>query len=170
MNKQPLLYEQLSYKIRRAIFNVSNTLGNGHKESVYQKALAEELKSLEIPFAREKRIEITYHGKSIGNYTPDFLVDGKVILELKAVQFMPRDHYKQILNYLKGTNIKLGFLVNFGTPKLQIKRLIWTPSPKGEKNTDIRGSEENLHGAIAQRADNNGERITQRADNNGGGS
>ncbi len=118
------LYEDLSYKVRGAIFNVYNTLGFGHKEGVYQKALALEFEKQRIPFVQEKRLSVVYEGKKVGFYQPDFVVDGKIIIELKAVEFLPRRSMVQLTYYLKGTNHRLGFLVNFGSSKLDIRRRI----------------------------------------------
>ena len=120
------LYKDLSYQIRGAMFTVFNNLGFGHKEQVYQKALALELTELKIPFQRELSLNVNYKGSIVGHYRPDFVVDEKIIIELKAVEFIPKSYELQLLNYLKGTGFKLGFLVNFGSPKLLIKRLIWT--------------------------------------------
>lgn len=129
MNKKihtDLLYADLTYKIRGAIFNVYNNLGFGHKEQVYQKALAKEFDGLGIPYKREKSLKVNYKGEIVGNYKPDFVVDEKVILELKAVEFVPKTFETQLINYLKATNYNVGLLVNFGSPKLVIRRLIWT--------------------------------------------
>ncbi|MCL5970867.1 MAG: GxxExxY protein [Patescibacteria group bacterium] len=124
------LYSNLTYKVRGAIFNVYNGLGFGHKEQVYQKALAREFEEKEIPYKREKNIKVSYKGDSVGDYRPDFIVNDKVIIEIKALDFLPKTFEAQLLHYLKTTDFNLGLLVNFGAPKLQIKRLIWTPSAK----------------------------------------
>jgi GxxExxY protein len=121
-----LLYADLTYKIRGCLFNVYNELGHGHKEQVYQKAFAEELNQANIPFKREANLKVKYKGKPVGNYRPDFVIDEKVIIETKAVESMPKSYEQQLTNYLKSTDIKLGLLVNFGRPKLEIRRLIWT--------------------------------------------
>ena len=121
-----LLYADLTYKIRGAVFEVYNTLGYGHKEKVYQQALAKEFKEMNIPYKREKNLNVNYKGENVGNYKPDFVVDNKVILELKAVEFMPKSYERQLIHYLKGTNFKLGLLINFGGTKLDIRRLIWS--------------------------------------------
>jgi GxxExxY protein len=125
-----LLYEDLSYKIRGCAFEVYNNLGFGHKESVYQKALALEFKNKDIKFTAEESLPIIYQGEKIGLYRPDFIVDKKIIVELKAVPFMPKSYETQLTYYLKGTNYELGFIINFGAPKLDIRRKIWTPSYK----------------------------------------
>lgn len=121
-----LIYADLTYKIRACIFAVYNELGHGHKEQVYQKALAKELEEENIPFKREVNLKVKYKGNSVGNYRPDFVIDGRVIIETKAVDFMPKSYKQQLVHYLKSTDIKLGLLVNFGKPKLEIKRLVWT--------------------------------------------
>lgn len=120
-----LIYAETTYQIRRALFNVYNQLGFGHKQDVYQKALAIELENMGILFQREATLHVLYNNKPIGTYRPDFVVDGKVILELKAVDFMPKTYETQLINYLKSTGFQLGLLINFGGPKLIIKRLVW---------------------------------------------
>lgn len=125
-----LLYVDLTYKIRKALFTVYNILGFGHKEEVYQKALASELDSLSIPYENEVYLPVLYKNERVGSYRADFVVDKKIILELKAVDFMPKTFETQLLNYLKSTGFSLGILVNFGSPKLYIKRLIWTDPRK----------------------------------------
>lgn len=121
-----LLYGETTYLIRRAIFNVYNELGFGHKEQVYQKALEKELREMKIPYKKEINLEVTYKQEKVGSYRPDFVIDEKVIIEIKAVEFMPVSFEKQLLHYLKSTNYKLGLLVNFGAKRLMIKRLIWS--------------------------------------------
>lgn len=124
--KQPkLIYEDLTYKIRGSIFKVYNELGFGHRESVYRKALAIEFSKQEIPHKEEPRLEIKYDGVSVGVYVPDFLIDDKVIIEIKSVEFLPKEAEKQLVYYLKRTSYRLGFLVNFGAGRLEIKRKIW---------------------------------------------
>jgi GxxExxY protein len=120
------LYEDLSYKIRGCAFRVYNTLGFGHKENVYQEALASEFEKEKINFEREKILPVIYEGRKIGNYKPDFVVEDKIIIEIKAVPFMPPNYEKQLTHYLKSTNYKLGLLINFGDRHLDIKRRIWT--------------------------------------------
>lgn len=121
-----LLYEELSYKLRGCFFNVYNKLGFGHKEEVYQRALMEEFKINNIIFEREKILSIKYNNKQIGNYRPDFVIEDKIILEIKAVEFIPKVFENQLVRYLQATDYQLGFLINFGSPKLQIIRKIWT--------------------------------------------
>ena len=121
------LYEDLSYKIRGCAFKVYNTLGFGHKENIYQKALEAELRDSGINFEKEKSLPVIYNGNKIGIYKPDFVINSKIIIEIKALPFMSKDCETQLIYYLKGTNYKLGFLVNFGNKKLDIRRRVWTP-------------------------------------------
>ena len=129
-----LIYADLTYKVRGAIFEVYNTLGHGHKEDIYQKSLAKEFEKRQIPFEREVSLQVKYKDEKVGNYRPDFVIDGKIIIELKAVDFMPKSHEEQLIHYLKTTGFEIGLLVNFGSPKLFIKRLIWTDQRKSAGN------------------------------------
>ena len=100
-----------------------NGLGCGFFEKVYQEALAIELTEMGIPFEREKHLPIIYHGKVLDcDYIADFVVDGKVILELKAVTEMNTLFEAQLINYMKATHIKVGYLINFGQERLYYKR------------------------------------------------
>ena len=121
-----LLYQNLTYKIQGCFYTVYNTLGFGHKETVYQKALAYEFKKNKIQFSQEKAISIKYEGKIIGTYRPDFVIEDKIIIEVKAIDPLPPKLLTQLINYLKGSGYRLGFIVNFGTPRLGIYRRVWT--------------------------------------------
>lgn len=125
-NMRPLIYQELTYKIRGAVFSIYNDLGFGHKEQVYQKALGIEFSERNIPFEREKNLPVSYKNTKVGNYRPDFVVADKIILELKSLPSLPESLDSQLLHYLKTTGYKLGLLINFGAPKLFIKRLIMT--------------------------------------------
>jgi len=120
------LYEDLSYKIRGCVFKVYNALGFGHKENIYQKALVSEFTKTGINFEKEKVLLVFYNGKQVGIYKPDFIVESKILIETKAVSIMPKSSETQLTYYLKGTNYKLGFLINFGSKKLDIRRRVWT--------------------------------------------
>ncbi len=123
-----LLFSDLTYKIRGVVFKVYNTLGFGHKEVIYHKALAIEFKKENIDFKEEVPIDVIYEKTKVGVYRPDFVIDNKVIIEIKALPFMGKDPETQMLYYLKGTNFKLGLLINFGSNKLDIRRKIWSGS------------------------------------------
>lgn len=126
--KVDLLYEDLTYKVRGAMFAVHKELGPGHKESVYKKALAKELTEQDIPFETEKVLDVVYKDEKVGVYRPDFIIDDKVIIEIKAVSFLPRGAETQMSYYLRGTKYKLGLLVNFGSRRLDIRRRIYDTS------------------------------------------
>jgi GxxExxY protein len=89
------LYEDLSYKIRGCVFRVYNILGFGHKEIVYHKALASEFLKSEISFETEKTLPILYDDKKVGTYKPDFTIENKILVEIKAVPIMPKDYETQ---------------------------------------------------------------------------
>jgi GxxExxY protein len=103
---------------------VQNQLGCGFLEKVYENALAIELKKAGIPCKKQTAISIKYDGQEIGDYICDFLVDITIIGELKAVKQLDDIHMAQCINYLKAANLKLCLLLNFGTPKVQIKRIV----------------------------------------------
>jgi GxxExxY protein len=114
MNK--LLYEDISYIIQGGAFEVYKQFRNRHKETVYQKALIEyfRLKGLEIE--TEKRIPIYFANKKVGTYVPDIVVNNSILVELKCKPMITRDDIKQFWYYLKCSNYKVGFLINFGLP------------------------------------------------------
>ena len=121
-----LLHQELTNKILKACYTVHNELGCGFLEKVYQEALAIQMTEMGIPFEREKQLPITYHGKMLNcEYFSDFVVDNKVIVELKAVTEMSTVFEAQTINYLKATGIKVGLLINFGVTQLQIKRFAY---------------------------------------------
>jgi GxxExxY protein len=117
------LHEELTSKIIEACFEVSNELGAGFLESVYTKALAIVLMEKGLKVQSEVPLSVYFRGKVIGQYYADLIVDEKVIVELKAVSALIAEHQAQVINYLKATNTQVGLLVNFGRPKIEIKRL-----------------------------------------------
>lgn len=127
-----LLFGDLTYKIRGAIFTVSNKYGKGLKEIIYQKALAEEFEKLKIKFEQQKRINIYSidTGKVLGTFIPDFVIEDKVILEIKATDFTIEQAKKQQLSYLKASKYEVGFLVNFCSTPIYLKRQIYTNDRK----------------------------------------
>ena len=136
---ETFLYKDLSYAIRNACFAVHNALGAGHKEVVYQNALAEEFERRDIHFSREKQIDVIYRNKKVGTYQPDFLVENKIIVELKALPFMGTREKTQLWNYLKGTSYRLALLINFGTPKVDIHRIIFDTAREDLRSSAIHG-------------------------------
>ena len=121
-----LTYEQESYAILGACFEVYKEKGCGFVEPVYQECLEIELRLRDIPFVPEHELEISYKGVPLKQrYKPDFICYGKIILEIKAVSALADEHRAKLHNYLKATGYKLGLLVNFGHyPKLEHERVV----------------------------------------------
>jgi GxxExxY protein len=119
-----VVYRELSYRIMQAVFEVHNTLGPGFMESVYEEALAHELEMRSIPFQRQKKIVIRYKGRVVGTHRLDIVVDETIVLELKAVSALTDVFKQQTLSYLKASGLKLGILINFGTPRVEYKRIV----------------------------------------------
>ncbi|PLX15447.1 MAG: GxxExxY protein [Candidatus Muiribacterium halophilum] len=121
-----LLYKEESYEIRKAIFEVYNSLGSGFLESVYQEALEIEFENQKIPFCSQKNIDIRYKKTLLKQkYKADFICFDKIIVEIKAQKDLHPKHQAQLFNYLNATDLKLGFLVNFGSfPKAEIQRFV----------------------------------------------
>jgi GxxExxY protein len=115
-------YEELTGKILATCFEVSNELGCGFLESVYQKALIIALKEKDLKVEPEHGLEVIFHGQNVGQFYADLLVENKVMIELKAVSVLDENHKAQIINYLKASGIEVGLLVNFGAPKLEYRR------------------------------------------------
>ena len=120
-----IVYKELSYQIMAAVFEVHNTLGFGFLEKVYERALLKELCLRKIPVEAQKEIKVFYKGDEIGTYFADLVVNGEILLELKAVESLNNLHKAQVLNYLKATDIKLGLLINFGRELVQYERLVF---------------------------------------------
>jgi len=114
----------ISEKIIGSAFRVSNTLGIGFLEKVYHNALVIELQKEGLDVEKEKAITIYYQDTIVGEYFADILVDNEILVEVNAVQTLNEIHQAQLINYLKGTKLKLGLLINFGTSKVQIKRML----------------------------------------------
>ena len=120
-----LIYEEESYAIRGAVFEVYREMGCGFLEAVYQECLAKEFGRAEIPFQAQPELWLSYKGERLQQtYKPDFVCFDKIIVELKAVKEICPEHQAQVINYLKATGMKLGLLVNFGAyPKATVERL-----------------------------------------------
>lgn len=118
----PLLYEELTGKILEACFEVSNELGAGFLESVYERALVIALEQKGLSVKTQASIAVNFRGLSVGQFYADILIEEKVIIELKAVSALLPEHKAQLINYLKSSNIEVGLLVNFGNSKLEYRR------------------------------------------------
>jgi len=119
------LLKEECYNVIGCCMEVHNELGCGFLEPVYQEALSLEFTQQKIPFEKEKILDVSYKGNLLSKkYIADFLCYNELIVELKAVDKLAPEHTGQVLNYLKATGLKIGLLVNFGTTKLQYKRVI----------------------------------------------
>ena len=115
---------RLTEKVIHCAFTVSNTLGCGFLEKVYENALAHELRKAGLQVQQQHGITVYYDGVAVGEYAADLLVEGVLLLELKAVKSLDDVHLAQCLNYLKATNIRLCLLMNFAKPKLEVRRIV----------------------------------------------
>lgn len=120
-----LIYEELTYKIRGALFEVYKEKGCGFVEGVYQECLEIEFAMQEIPFVAQYPLKLSYKGRPLKQkFIPDFIIDGKIIVEIKAAKDVTDEYRAQVQNYLKATGYKLGPLINFGHyPQIQIERI-----------------------------------------------
>ena len=124
MKGDKILHKELSYQVMKAVFEVHNMLGAGFVESVYEDALAYELELRGIAFENQKVVTVRYKERVVGTHRLDFAVDGKIVLELKAVSALTDVFKQQTLSYLKATDLKLGILINFGTPRVEYVRIV----------------------------------------------
>ena len=121
-----MLHKEITEKIIGCAFDVHSFLGNGFQEVIYQRALAYEFSKATLDYARELEVDIFYRDLQdpIGKRRVDFLVEDKVLVELKAVNHIEDTHIAQVLNYLKAYKLKVALLINFGEKSLVFKRLV----------------------------------------------
>ena len=119
-----MLHKEITRSVIGAAMEVHRQLGSGFLESVYEHALSLEFDSRQIAFERQAPITVQYKQKQIGEYRADFLVDEKIILEIKATTALVSEHYAQALHYLAATGLRLALLLNFGAKSLEFKRII----------------------------------------------
>ena len=118
------MHSELTRAVIGAAMEVHSNLGPGFLESVYEAAMAIELNLIKVPYERQKSIPVMYKGEKAKDFFCDFLVDGKVLIELKALKAITGVEEAQVLNYLKATGLKVGLLINFGEQSLRYKRLV----------------------------------------------
>jgi GxxExxY protein len=118
-----MVLEELTGKILEACFEVANELGHGFLESVYVKALIVALRQKGLSVEPEVRLQVMFRGQPVGDFYADLIVERQVLVEIKAVKALIAEHQAQVINYLRATGIEVGLLVNFGTPKIEFKRL-----------------------------------------------
>ena len=131
-------HSELTGKIIGCAMEVHRTLGNGFQEMIYQRALAIEMTHQGLEFSREHEMRIHYKGHEIGTRRVDFFVEGKVMVELKAVTLLEDVHLAQAINYLEAHGSEVGLLINFGNRSLQFKRVM-----KPRKNHSLSRNQSN---------------------------
>jgi len=124
MIKEEYKYSELTGKIIGCAMKVHAALGNGFQEVIYQRALEIEMKEVDLSFSREHEMLIYYKQQQIGTRRVDFLVEGVVSVELKAITQLEDVHLAQAINYLEAYDLEIGLLINFGSKSLQYKRII----------------------------------------------
>ncbi len=137
---EKVIYPELSYQIMEVMFEVHNQIGPGFTEDIYENAVTCELANRKIPFEQQKEIQIYYKGHLMGNYRLDLVIDGKIIVELKAVTELNEIFKHQVLSYLRASNIQLGLLVNFGQEKVQSIRVLNSKYSEHSVIRDIRNN------------------------------
>ena len=116
--------EQTTERIIGAAFKVSRELGHGFLEAIYKKALLHEMSLAGLTVLEEVSYQVRYRGQPVGTYITDLVVEDRVIVDLKAIEKLAQPHVGQVLNYLKASNLPVGLLVNFGIPRLEIRRVL----------------------------------------------
>ena len=124
MDKEEYKHSDLTHKIIGCAMTVHNALGNGFQEVIYQRALAIELEKVGVSFRREQEMPIFYDGHEIGTRRVDFMVESKVMVELKALTQLEEVHWAQTINYLEVYGLEVGLLINFGAKKMAFKRFV----------------------------------------------
>jgi GxxExxY protein len=117
-----MLYEDITKKILEACFEVSNELGIGYLESVYERSLLIALRQKGLKAENQIPLQVKFRGEPVGEFFVDILVEDKILIELKVVNALTKEFYAQTINYLKATGIEVGLLINFGNTKLEYRR------------------------------------------------
>lgn len=114
---------EITERIIACAYKVSNTLGAGFLEKVYENSLAHEMKKVGFQVAQQQRMRVLYDHVEVGFYEADIIVDEKIIIEVKALKALTDAHKAQCLNYLKATGLRLALLINFGTSRIEVRRV-----------------------------------------------
>lgn len=126
LRRKDLIYPELSYKINGVLIEVFKELGGGHQEKYYQKAAAAGLKEKNLQFQEQYYVPLTFHGSPVGKYFLDFLIEDKIVLELKRGIFVPANVINQTKQYLSALNLQLGLVACFTNSGVVIKRILNT--------------------------------------------
>jgi GxxExxY protein len=124
----------ITYEIRGAVFEVNKVLGPGFLEKVYENALLIELKKRGLKAESQVPLKVTYKDEIVGDYFADIVVENQALIELKVVENLQKIHEAQLLHYLKVTGIQVGFLINFKSSTVEIKRLVYNLDEKTKAN------------------------------------
>jgi len=117
-------FEELSNTVIGAEINVHKELGTGFLEGIYEEALKIQLAEHGIQFESQKEVTVKFHGMKIGKHRMDLVIENQIILELKAVKELLVIHMAQLRSYLRATGLKIGLLINFSKPKIEVKRIV----------------------------------------------
>ena len=123
-DKRRLELDRITENIIGCAYTVGNELGSGFLEKVYENALAHELKKTGLAVEQQYGVQVTYDGVLVGEFSGDLLVENSVLVELKTAKALDEVHAAQCLNYLKATGLRVCLLINFGSPRVQIKRIV----------------------------------------------
>jgi len=124
MNTDKHRFDQITEKIIGCAYTVSNTLGSGFLEKIYENALAHELRKGGLKVAQQHGVHVYYDDIMVSEYVVDLVMEGCVLVELKTVKALDEIHFAQCLNYLKATGSKICLLLNFGKPRVEVKRIV----------------------------------------------
>lgn len=116
--------ELITEKIIGCAYTIANTLGCGFLEKVYENALAHELRKAGLAVIQQAGVHVFYDGIVVGEYVSDLLVENEILVELKAVKALDNVHMAQCMNYLKATGLQVCLLINFGSPRIEVKRVL----------------------------------------------
>ena len=119
-----LLEEQLTYRVRGCVHEVSRELGGGFLEKVYENALMREFALQGLRAQSQVPLSVSYKGQVVGKYVVDLLVENRILIEIKAQEHLPASSDAQLINYLRASDKKIGLLINFTSPKASIKRIV----------------------------------------------
>jgi GxxExxY protein len=132
MEKQAnqLIHSELTEEILGVYYDAYSEIGHGFLESVYNNCMYLALTKLGLSVRRDVPVPVYFRGQDVGQFKADLVVGGSVLIELKAVQNLDRTHEAQVMNYLRATELEVGLLLNFGSPKLQFRRIVFQNSNK----------------------------------------
>ena len=139
-----VLYPELSYTIIACAYEVHNSLGPGFGEDIYENALVRELEIRGIPREQQKPIQVVYKERVVGHYRLDLVIEGKIIVELKAVSTLTDLFKEQLLSYLKATGLHLGILLNFGARRVEYHRVAYGEEEKREWRESAHSANEGI--------------------------